>query len=133
MNYLSILFVDDDEIERLKFRKICQEFNANYTIAEAKNGKQALDVIYKKNISFNLILTDLNMPIMDGFQLLENLNQHLYTKEIPVVILSSLEDKKNIQSCYNLGARSYFKKSKDFSTHKDNIISILDYWQKVVF
>lgn len=133
MNYLSILFVDDDEIERLKFKKICQEFNANYTIAEATNGKKALEEIYKKNISFNLILTDLNMPVMDGFQLLENLNNNAHTKDIPVVILSSLEDKKNIQNCYDLGARSYFKKSKEFSIHKDNIISILDYWQKVVF
>lgn len=133
MNYLSILFVDDDEIERLKFKKICQEFNANSTIAEVSNGKQALEAIYKKNISFNLILTDLNMPIMDGFQLLEHLKKETYTKDIPVIILSSLDDKNSIQNCYDLGARSYFKKSKEFSIRKQNILSILDYWQKVIF
>ncbi|KOY51541.1 response regulator [Polaribacter dokdonensis] len=132
MKSLSILFIDDDEIERLKFKKVCNEFNASNTILEAENGKQALALVNENNPTFDLIISDLNMPVMDGFQFLAELKKNSTLKRIPIVIISSLDDKETIQQCYDLGISSYFKKSEQFSKHKSNLISILDYWQKVV-
>jgi CheY-like chemotaxis protein len=132
MKSLSILFIDDDEIERLKFKKVCNEFNASNTILEAENGKQALALVNENNPTFDLIISDLNMPVMDGFQFLAELKKNSTLKRIPIVIISSLDDKETIQQCYDLGISSYFNKSEQFSKHKSNLISILDYWQKVV-
>ncbi|EAQ42897.1 response regulator [Polaribacter sp. MED152] len=132
MKSLSILFIDDDEIERLKFKKVCNEFNANNTILEAENGKKALTLVNEKNATFDLIISDLNMPVMDGFQFLAELKKNSSLKRIPIVIISSLDDKETIEQCYDLGISSYFNKSEEFSKHKSNLQSILDYWQKVV-
>lgn len=132
MKSLSILFIDDDEIERLKFKKVCNEFNASNSILEAENGKQALALVNENNPTFDLIISDLNMPVMDGFQFLAELKKNSTLKRIPIVIISSLDDKETIQQCYDLGISSYFNKSEQFSKHKSNLISILDYWQKVV-
>ncbi|WP_334056161.1 response regulator [Polaribacter sp. P097] len=132
MKSLSILFIDDDEIERLKFKKVCNEFNAKNTILEAENGKKALALVNEKNATFDLIISDLNMPVMDGFQFLAELKKNSSLKRIPIVIISSLDDKETIEQCYDLGISSYFNKSEEFSKHKSNLLSILDYWQKVV-
>lgn len=69
---------------------------------------------------------------MDGFQFLTEIKKNSSLKRIPIVNISSLDDKETIQQCYDLGISSYFNKSEQFSKHKSNLISILDYWQKVV-
>ena len=76
MKSLQILFIGDDEIERLKFKKVCNEFNASNTILEAENGKQALALVNENNPTFDLIISDLNMPVMDGFQFLTEIKKN---------------------------------------------------------
>ncbi len=133
MKSLSILFIDDDEIERLKFKKVCESFNKDISILEAENGKNALVLLNSKTTTFDLIVSDLNMPVMDGFEFLEELKKNSKHKKTPVVIVSSLDDKETIDQCYKLGIASYFTKTQNFADYKTKINSILEYWYKATF
>ena len=132
MKSLSILFIDDDEIERLKFKKVCESFNKDISILEADNGKNALVLLNNEQNNFDLIVSDLNMPIMDGFEFLKELKKESNYKKLPVVIISSLDDKETIDQCYKLGIASYFTKTQQFSDYKTKVTSILNYWHKAI-
>ncbi|MHB0755502.1 response regulator [Polaribacter sp. M15] len=130
MKSLSILFVDDDKIERLKFLKVCKELNVHNAICLASNGAIALDILQKENFTFDLIISDINMPRMDGFEFLELLNTYQESKMIPVVIMSTSEDIKDLEKCYKLGISGYFSKPLKYKEYLSKVTSLLEYWGK---
>ena len=130
MKSLSILLIDDDEIERIKFKKVSQETKFISTFFEAKNGENAITLLKNAQYSFDLIITDLHMPIMDGFEFLEKLKRNKKFKNIPVVVMSSSKDHKDLKKCFNLGVSGYFTKCLQSSEYTGNVVSLLDYWQK---
>lgn len=131
MKSLTILLVEDDKIERLKFKKVCQEANFDGTILEAKNGESALNLLIENYTTFDLIVTDLNMPKMDGFEFLSTIKENSKYKYIPVVIMSTSENKFDLEKCYKLGISGYFTKPLKYIEYVNNVISLLDYWEKV--
>lgn len=128
MKSLSILLVDDDKIERLKFRKVCQEVNFDCNILEAKNGENALTFLNTN--TFDLIISDLNMPKMNGFEFLSALKNNIKFKYIPVVIMSTSENKIDLDRCYKLGISGYFSKPLKYSDYIKKVTSLLEYWSK---
>ncbi len=130
MKSLSILFVDDDKIERLKFQKACKQINIHNTICEATNGKVALEILQKENFTFDLIISDINMPKMNGFEFLKSLNTYQKSKFIPVVIMSTSEDILDLKKCYKLGVSGYFSKPLKYIDYLNKVTSLLDYWSK---
>jgi len=130
MKSLSILLIDDDEIERIKFKKVSQKTKFVSTFFEAKNGENAITLLKNKPSSFDLIITDLHMPIMNGFEFLEKLKKNKKLKNIPVVVMSSSKDRKDLEKCYSLGVSGYFTKCLHPSEYISNVVSLLNYWQK---
>jgi CheY-like chemotaxis protein len=130
MKSLSILLIDDDEIERIKFKKVSQKTKFVSTFFEAKNGENAITLLKNKPSSFDLIITDLHMPVMNGFEFLEELKKSKKLKNIPVVVMSSSTDRKDLKKCYNLGVSGYFTKCLQSSEYISNVVSLLNYWQK---
>lgn len=130
MKSLSILLVDDDKIERLKFQKACKEINSNNIIFEAINGEAALSLLDQENFSFDLIISDINMPRMNGFEFLSALKANLKSKYIPVVIMSTSENKEDLDKCYKLGISGYFSKPLKYSEYLKKVTSLLQYWDK---
>ena len=130
MKSLSILLVDDDKIERLKFKKACKEINPNNMIFEAINGEAALSLLHQKNFSFDLIISDINMPRMDGFEFLSALKTNVKSKYIPVVIMSTSEHTEDLNKCYKLGISGYFSKPLQYSEYLKKVTSLLQYWDK---
>ena len=130
MKSLSILLVDDDKIERLKFKKACKEVNFNVTFYEAIDGEVALNFLDDDSYSFDLIISDLNMPRMDGFELLTALKENSKFKNIPVVIMSTSENEYDLARCYQLGISGYFSKPLKYSDYLVKVTSLLGYWQK---
>ncbi len=102
----AILLVDDSKLMRVLLRKILQPYDVE--IFEAENGKEALDFLAKSKI--HLIITDINMPILNGFQLLENIRMNLSIKDIPVIVLTSDEEKKTREEVFRLGANDFANK-----------------------
>jgi len=101
--FKNILLVDDSEIARMVIKK-CLEIalNNNFEIVEASNGVRALEQLKKNKI--DLVLTDLNMPEMDGQQLLKRIKSSPKLNPIPVVIITSIANSANESKLYSNGA-----------------------------
>lgn len=126
MKSLSILLVDDDEIIRLKFKKVCKNLNVNHTIVEAENGEKALAVL--KNHHFDLIVSDLKMPVMNGIEFIKQVKKVDELKQIPIVVMTTSTDHEDMESCNGLKIEGYFIKSLNFSEYKIEVSSIINYW-----
>ncbi|MGI0479247.1 SpoIIE family protein phosphatase [Geminocystis sp. CENA526] len=101
-----ILVVDDNQNNRdLLYTLLTKE---NYTVSTAINGKEALEMIDKKD--YDLILLDLLMPEIDGYQALKNIKENPKKKHIPVIMISALDEVENIIRCIEIGAEDYLPK-----------------------
>lgn len=102
----SLLIVDDNEINRdLLSRQLEQQ---GHTVLVANNGSQALDVIREE--FFDLVLLDIVMPEMNGFQVLEQLKADETLRHIPVIMISSLDEIESVVRCIEMGADDYLQK-----------------------
>lgn len=126
MKSLSILLVDDDEIIRLKFKKVCKDLNVNHRIVEAENGEKALAVL--KNHHFDLIVSDLKMPVMNGIEFIAEVKKVVELKQIPIVVMTTSTEHEDMESCNGLKIEGYFIKSLNFSEYKIEVSSIINYW-----
>ena len=101
-----LLVVDDNKVNRLLLgRRLEQQ---GHQVAFAENGRQALEVLHAKD--FDLVLLDIQMPEMDGFQVLEKLTCDLDLRDIPVIITSALEELDSVVRCIEMGAEDYLTK-----------------------
>ncbi|MCI2229249.1 response regulator [Polaribacter sp. MSW13] len=130
MNSLSILLIDDDEIERMKFRKVCEKNQFNHLVIEANDGEKAISLLNNPENSFDLIILDLNMPKMNGFEFLKKLKRDNEFQHIPVVIMSTSSSYSDLKACYSIGVAGYFSKPLYFNEYSNKIVSLLNYWEK---
>lgn len=109
MNRQKILIVDDSEMNREMLMAILGE---EYEYAEAEDGAQALTLL-QQDMNIDLMLLDINMPKLDGFAVLERMNQFRWIDEIPVIMISAAEDRESIGRCYSLGVSDYIRRPFD--------------------
>lgn len=126
MKRLNILFIDDDEVERMKFSRVCSKSNYKPTVIEAVNGEDALSKL--ENPTSDIIFLDLNMPKMNGIEFLKILKADKKLRFIPTIILSSSDNYNDLKTCYELGIAGYIIKPLRLEDYTRNIITMLDYW-----
>ena len=102
----TVLAVDDIPMNLLLISKILSRLNIN--ISTAANGREALDFIAKQKPS--LVLLDLMMPEIDGYEVLKRLRENPETKDLRVVILSALNSNEDIVKGFNMGANDFITK-----------------------
>lgn len=102
----SVLAVDDIPLNLLLVQKMLARYN--FKFRTAANGQQALDAVEKEKP--NLILLDLMMPEIDGFEVLRRLRENPQTADIRVIILSALNSNEDVVKGFNLGANDYLVK-----------------------
>ena len=102
----TVLAVDDIPMNLLLIRKILAKLNV--TIKTAANGQEALDTI--ADMKPDLVLLDIMMPVMDGYQVLEALKTNADTENIRVIVLSALNSNEDIVKGFNLGANDFITK-----------------------
>lgn len=102
----QILIVDDNRMNRLLLSRGIEQMG--HQVAFAENGRQALDLIARE--TYDLILLDVEMPELDGYQVLEKLRGDIHLREIPVIITSSLDEIDGVVKCIELGAEDYLHK-----------------------
>ncbi len=108
MSY-NILIVDDSSSMRKVIRKVLQISGFDVgEIFEASNGKEALEVLDSNWV--DLILSDIHMPVMDGYQFLEELRKKEDFNTVPVVLITTESDEMRLQRALSLGAQGYIKK-----------------------
>ena len=101
-----LLIVDDNKVNRLLLSRNVELLGHRASLAE--NGKVALEMM--ANESFDLLLLDIEMPEMDGFQVLEVIKSDPVLRDVPVIVTSSVEGLDNIVRCIELGAEDYLSK-----------------------
>lgn len=101
----TICIIDDDPIFRFGTKKMMEKINFSLDFLVYKNGKEALDdLVFKLQLNTNLpdvILLDLNMPIMDGWQFLEEFTKVSNAEMIPIYIVSSSVDRRDFEKAKN--------------------------------
>lgn len=101
-----LLVVDDNKVNRLLLTRNLEL--QGHSTASAENGRVALEML--RGESFDLVLLDMEMPEMDGFQVLEQLIDDRRLRDLPVIVTSSLEGIANVVRCIELGAEDYLTK-----------------------
>lgn len=102
----KILITDDSEINRALLKEILGD---GYDYLEAEDGAAAVELM-RQRTDISLLLLDLMMPGMDGFDVLRVMKYHAWLDEIPVIVISATEDTANIERAYDLGVTDYIRR-----------------------
>lgn len=136
--YLLIVEDSDEDFESLQ-RVLNQSCNLDVPIVRCYDGDDALDFLYragqyanKTSESLpNLILLDLNLPGTDGREVLNIVKQDEKLKIIPIVVLTTSSNPKDVETCYRYGANSYLLKQMRIDQLKHSVCLCMDYWMEV--
>jgi CheY-like chemotaxis protein len=132
---IILLVEDNPDDEVLALRALKKNHLLNEVIV-VHDGVEALDYLFGTGAYANrgtaimpqLILLDLKLPKMDGLEVLQQIRAHERTKLLPVVILTSSNEEKDLFDSYNFGANSYIRKPVDFTQFTQAIQQLKSYW-----
>lgn len=118
---MIILIAEDDDGHAMLINDGLKESGVCNPIIRFKNGIEVLDFLTGKaenenrdNSKAYLLLLDINMPIMDGVELLQKIKSDEELKEIPVIMLTTTDDPREVEACYKLGCNMYITKPVQF-------------------
>ena len=109
-NKSQILLVDDSAMNRMMLTEILGD---SYHILEAENGRECMEKLREEAGNIALVLLDINMPVMDGFEVLKAMNANHTIEDIPVIMISSEDSDATIRRSYELGASDYVNRPFD--------------------
>lgn len=132
---VEILLVEDNPLDaELTIRALKKGGLAN-KLLWLKDGEQALDYLFRRgayaareDVLPRLVLLDLKMPRVDGIEVLKAVKQDERTRRIPVVVMTSSQEEKDVAQSYDMGANSYVVKPVDFSAFADLARQAGFYW-----
>lgn len=136
-NSVEILLVEDNTIDAELATRELRKHNMANNLFHVRNGKEALDFIFAtgkyagvRDISHppKLVLLDIQMPKLNGIEVLKKIKTDPNTRSMPVVILTSSKESPDIQKCYDLGANSYIVKPVNFEGFAEAIRNLGFYW-----
>jgi len=116
-----VLAVDDNRMSRLKMTRALQ---GDYRVTQAQGGQEALALL--RSQPFHLVLLDIEMPDVDGFEVLRQMKEESSLRGIPVIVVSGMEDTHSFERCLEMGAIDYIAKPFDLAQLKARVDSHLD-------
>lgn len=136
---MPLLVVEDSDEDFEVLQILMEEMNVSQPIYRCKTGDKALDLLYDKTSSSSqsspirpaVILLDLNLPGIDGREVLEQLKQDEAFRTIPVIVFTTSEDPKDIKFCYQKGANGYFIKPVSPEKLERHVQAFVSYWLEV--
>ncbi len=134
--HLSILIAEDNPGDVFLMKRILSKLFFEHTIAIATDGEEALDYLYKSigqgelHTKPHFILLDLNLPKIDGREVLVRIKQDDSLKSIPVIVFSSSQAVKDISNVYGLHANCYVVKPYDLDEYNEVLESVCKFWAK---
>jgi two-component system, response regulator len=132
----GILLVEDDPLDLEMTMRALQSDHVNNRIEVARDGEEALDFLFCRGPHSSrspqqqpkLILLDLKLPKIDGLEVLREIRATPQTRAIPVVVLTSSAEQKDIVETYKLGVNSYIQKPVDSSQFRETVKTAGYYW-----
>lgn len=129
MNQLDLMFVEDSVNDGHLIKRILKKESLTDKYTWLKDGEEALDYFAEKSNSIpKVVLLDVKMPKVNGFEVLEQLRKDDRTKDLPIVMYSSSVQESDIKKAYELGANSYLKKPETLNDMKSLFIQVFQYW-----
>ena len=125
---VTILLAEDDPGHARLIERNLRRASINNDIHTVADGQQALDYLFcegeyadRKNSIPLMVLLDLNMPVLDGYQVLKNMKQDNRTKSTPVIVLTTTDDAREVTRCYDLGCNVYVTKPVEYEQFSEAI------------
>lgn len=134
-----LLVVEDSNDDFKMLQRLMERMEVRNPIIRCVNGDEALDFLYQEG-SYkdteevskpSVILLDLNLPGIDGRDVLERLKQDGSLKEIPIVVFTTSSSPKDVEFCYQKGANGYLVKPMDVEELQRTVQAFVDYWLEV--
>lgn len=129
-----ILLVEDSEDDYEATMRAFQKANLHNPVHWSSSGQQALDFLHAGTVKTQLpglILLDLNMPGLDGRRTLQLIKEDNTLKHIPVIILTTSNDERDVNICYQMGANTYIQKPVTFEGLIAAIKRLKEYWFEI--
>ena len=133
----TILLVDDNDNDVFIARKAYDRANLPVSLHHVENGEECLKFLRKESPyddapNPDLILLDLDMPVMNGQQVMEAIFNDADLRHLPVIFLTNTSTPETVQEMYKLRCNSYYTKPADFHEYKKVLDSIYDHWLSIV-
>ena len=130
-----ILMVEDDPKDVELTLTALEDYNLANEVVVVHDGEEALDYLFcrgkfagRSSDNPAVMLLDLKLPKVDGMEVLKQIKSDARTKTIPVVIMTSSKEERDLAAGYNLGANSYIQKPVDFEQFRETVKSVGLYW-----
>ena len=121
----TILLVDDDRVETMKLRRALKKMNMDVFVESCSNGEDALSWLSENKEDLpSLILLDLNMPKMNGFEFLQIVSIDSELSEIPICVFSSSDEQNDINACFQYNILDYKVKPIGFKDYETTLFNI---------
>jgi CheY-like chemotaxis protein len=133
MKQAHVLLVEDNEGDIVLTLEAFEESKIKTEISVVRNGREALDFLFQRN-EFkdakkpDLVLLDINIPIFNGHEVLKQIKQDPVLKKIPVIMLTTSSNQKDIDKAYENHSNSYVKKPLNMDEFLEAILKIEDFW-----
>ena len=137
MKEIDILLVEDNEGDIVLTLEALKEGKLKNTVEVARDGQIAMDMLlkvapYERQVTPDLILLDINLPKLDGIEVLNQIKTHTFLKRIPVIMLTTSSAEADILKSYNNYANCYISKPVSLANFMEVIASIEDFWVSLV-
>jgi len=134
---VELLLIEDNSGDILLTKEAFEEIEFSENLSVVTDGEMAIDFLYKQGRYQNapspdLIILDLNIPRIDGRELLAKIKTDPGLKKIPVLVLSTSKSERDIKQCYELQANCYLIKPVDFEEFLEIVRFIRDFWLGIV-
>ena len=123
----QILIVDDSQINCEILAEILKD---EYRILEAANGEECIDLLKQYGTGISLLLLDINMPVMDGFEVLALMNRNDWIEDIPVIMISSEDGASYVRRAYEMGASDYISRPFDVQVVHQRVSNTIKLYAK---
>ena len=128
-NQQTILIVEDNDDDYLFTRRAFKTAQCGNPLHRVHDGQEALDFL--RDTKPGMILLDINMPGLNGYDFLEQRNLVPELRRIPVIVLTTSDDPQDIVQCYQMGANSYVHKPVTMQGFVEAIARLKDYWFQI--
>lgn len=126
---LHIAVIDDNISDLILVKEVFDDLHQNFTVSTFDYGKTALEAMRQADATLpDLILLDINMPTMNGFEVLREIKTNPISSHIPVVMLTTSSHPGDIEQAYSLLANSYLVKSMQFDDFVNQVEAFVHFW-----
>ncbi len=134
MNTNPVIVIEDDADDRLLLKEVFTKLDYPNQVIYFPDGQEALDFLNSTNINPFLILSDINLPKLDGFALRSKIRMdaQLQIKCIPYLFFSTASSQRAVVDAYSLSVQGFFVKQNSISELEKTILVIMEYWNRCV-